>query len=247
MNSGLNILILEDDAIIGESIHMHLRSLGHTPYPPIDNVEAALSFIERNPIDMAILDIQVDGPQSGIDLAKKIDLKHKFPYLFLTAFTDDKTIGLVNMTQPSGYLVKPFRRSELKAAISLAVMRGSLLEDPHDQSSENKAKDQNHIFVNVGGEWNRIDTADILYLESAHVYTEIHTTTSKTITRKSMTEFVNELKQQGIIRIHRSRAVNLAHVTRFSKQTVYIQDLEFKVSASFRQALKERLKDSKQE
>lgn len=237
MNPGLKILILEDDAIIGESIHMHLRSLGHTPYPPIDNVEAAVSFIGRNKVDLAILDIQVNGHQTGIDLAQHIDEHHRFPYVFLTAFTDDRTLTQVNTTQPAGYLVKPFRRSELKAAISLAQLKGTQKKKVPNQEVINP-----HIFVNVGGEWERIDVRDILYLESAHVYTEIHTTEAKKVTRKSMTELVNELQDRGIMRIHRSRAVNLTHVTRFSKQTVHIRDLEFKVSSSFRQALNEKLK-----
>lgn len=237
MNPGLKILILEDDAIIGESIHMHLRSLGHTPYPPIDNVEAAMSFMERNKVDMAILDIQVNGHRTGVDLAKHIDEHHRFPYVFLTAFTDDKTLTNVNTTQPAGYLVKPFRRSELKAAISLAKLKDSQKNSAPDQDVSTQ-----HIFVNIGGEWERINVEDILYLESAHVYTEIHTIEAKKVTRKSMTELVDELHDRGIMRIHRSRAINLAHVTRFSRQTVHIEDLEFKVSASFRQALNERLK-----
>lgn len=236
MNPGLKILILEDDAIIGESIHMHLRSLGHTPYPPIDNVEAAMSFMERNKVDMAILDIQVNGHRTGVDLAQHIDEHHRFPYVFLTAFTDDRTLTNVNTTQPAGYLVKPFRRSELKAAISLAKLKDSQKNSAPDQNSSLQ-----HIFVNVGGGWDRINVEDILYLESAHVYTEIHTTEAKKVTRKSMTELVDELHDRGIMRIHRSRAINLAHVTRFSRLTVHIHDLEFKVSSSFRQALKERL------
>jgi DNA-binding LytR/AlgR family response regulator len=239
MNDHLRILIVEDDAIIGESIHMHLMSLGHLPYEPLDNVAEALKFSDEHPVDLAFLDIRLNDKKSGVDLAKLWDQKQAFPYIYLTAYTDDQTLNEVKKTEPSGFLVKPFRRNELKAAVAVASAVSKATPEKKDTAAHEPPKD--HIFVNVGGKWDRINIADILYLTSAHVYTEIHTSEGKKVTRTPLGKLVEQLNDHGIARVHRSSAVNLAHVHHFNRQIVRIGDVDFNISASYKTDLLKRL------
>ena len=125
MSKGLHIMIVEDDAVIGEGLHLQLRKLGHTPLPPARNLDRAHHLLDHNPIDVVMLDIHLQRGESGIDLAHHLDVERHIPYIYLTAYSDDRTLKEVAETHPSGYLVKPFRRAELKAALTLIAARKS--------------------------------------------------------------------------------------------------------------------------
>lgn len=246
MGQGLRIMIVEDDAVIGESLHLHLRQLGHSPLPPVRNLERARHLLTHNDIDAALLDIHLHRGDSGIDLARQLDQDRQIPYIYLTAYSDDRTLTEVSKTHPSGYLVKPIRRAELKAALTLVAARIAPVPRTVRTASRTgeirkRQREAPHIFVHSGGTWARIEIEDILFLESARVYTVIHTTSGEISTRKPLSEFVEELDRHGIMRIHRSHALNLAHITAFDRQAVAMGDRKFKVSATYRRAIHERL------
>ena len=245
MTEPMRILIVEDDAIIGESIHMHLTNLGHAPYPPVGTEEEAKAVMATREVDLAFLDIRLHEGDSGIELAKHIDGTNLCPYIFLTAYTDDRTLAEVGNTRPSGFIVKPFRKNDMKAAISIASLN-RMLQDPSEREStlpDSPLHEVNdHVFVNVGGNWERVDIADILYLVSAHVYTEIHTVHGKKTTRRPLSQLVDELDAAGILRIHRSMAVNLRRVEGFDSHSVRIGNEEFPISNSYKKQVKERMR-----
>ena len=244
MEEALRILIVEDDAIIGESIHMHLSELGHAPYTPVTSESEATKFMDSHPVDLALLDIRLEDGDSGIALAHHIDEKRDFPYIFLTAYTDDKTLAEVGATRPSGFIVKPFRKNDMKAAIAIASLNRQLAMETSTSPAAADAASQslpNHVFINVGGEWERVQIADILYLQSAHVYTEIHTVQGKKVTRRSLSQLVDDLEAHGILRIHRSMAVNLNRVSRYDSHSLQVGDQEFSISASCKRAVKDRM------
>lgn len=235
------ILIAEDDAIIAESIHMHLTALGHAPYQPVSNEAEAKKLLGNNEVDMAFLDIRLEGGDDGVALARHIDAHFEFPYVFLTAYTDDQTLADVGNVHPSGFIVKPFQKNELKAAIAVAsAMKKPEVKAPSVSKAPTGSHD--HIFVNIGGQWERVEISDILYLKSAHVYTEIHTTEGKKVTRRSLSQLVDELEAQDIIRVHRSIAVNLRRVSQFDSHVLRIDNQEFAISASYKRAVKEKIR-----
>lgn len=237
----LRILIVEDDAIIAESIHMHLTALGHAPYQPISNEAEAKKLLDEQEVDIAFLDIRLEDGDEGVALARHIEAHHDLPYIFLTAYTDDRTLAEVGEVRPSGFIVKPFQKNELKAAIAVA----SAMKKPKDKApatSPYMAGQEDHVFINIGGQWERVETADILFLKSAHVYTEIHTTSGKKVTRRSLSQLVEELEPHGIMRVHRSIGVNLRKVSMFDSHVLRIGDHEFAISASYKQAVKERMR-----
>ncbi len=192
MSKGLRIMIVEDDAVIGEGLHVQLRKLGHTPLPPVRNLDRAHHLLDHNPIDVVMLDIHLQRGESGIDLAHHLDAERHIPYIYLTAYSDDRTLKEVAETHPSGYLVKPFRRAELKAALTLVAARKSTSEPTASRPFQptmklrKPEKEAAHIFINVGGEWERLDIRDIRHLKSDRVYTEIHTVEGVRVTRRAL-------------------------------------------------------------
>jgi len=119
------IFILEDEALIAEDIASVLRSLDYNVVGICDSGDQALDMIASLKPDLAILDINVNGTLNGIDIAKVIRAKYKFPYVYLTSYSDSTTLDLVKPTMPYGYIVKPFTDSGLKSNVELALFKFS--------------------------------------------------------------------------------------------------------------------------
>lgn len=121
--SAPRILILEDEAIVAREIETTLCKLGYRIAGKTRNADEALDLLAGRPIDLALLDINIKGSRDGIDLARIIRQKYRYPFVFLSAYSDRETLEKVKETMPYGYIVKPFSRGELLTAIELALHR----------------------------------------------------------------------------------------------------------------------------
>ncbi|WP_020569810.1 response regulator transcription factor [Neolewinella persica] len=128
------ILIVEDEAIIATEIEFSLRKLGYQIVGKARNGDKALDLLASTKPDLALLDIDIQGTLSGIDLARIIRDKYNYPFVFLTAFSDRATLERVKDTMPYGYIVKPFNGGELLTTIELALHKYAAEQDggfPH--------------------------------------------------------------------------------------------------------------------
>jgi len=117
------IFILEDEALIAEEIASTLEILGYTVAGKSRSGDSALDKLASLQPDLALLDINVKGLMTGIDVAKIIREKYDFPYIFLTSYSDSATLEQVKPTMPYGYIVKPFTEQDLKSNIELALFK----------------------------------------------------------------------------------------------------------------------------
>ena len=121
MTQQLKILIVEDDPIIAQLIEHHLQEFGHQVLDIAHDSERALDLIHNLKPELVILDINIDGTKDGIDIATIMEDKYNVPYIFLTALSDQETLDRAANVKPLGYVVKPFKASNLKAAISIGI------------------------------------------------------------------------------------------------------------------------------
>jgi len=115
------IFILEDEALIAEEIASTLELLGYQVVGRARSADSALDKLKSLQPDLALLDINVKGIMTGIDVAKIIKEKYEFPYIFLTSYSDTATLEQVKPTMPYGYIVKPFTDKDLKSTIEIAL------------------------------------------------------------------------------------------------------------------------------
>lgn len=115
------ILVVEDDAIIADDIQNFLSEIGHQPLGPAYNKTMAEQLCKSHEIELALLDIHLDGSEDGIDLALWIRQNYTIPIIFLTAFSDSMTLEKVKEVHPEHYLVKPFNEPQLLVAIEIAM------------------------------------------------------------------------------------------------------------------------------
>jgi len=119
----INILIVEDEAIVALEIKRSILKMGFSVTNMARNHDDALySIKEKNP-DIILLDIHLKNSKDGIEIAKEVQKIANIPIIYLTAFSDDKTIGRAVQTNPVGYLVKPFKREDLKSILQLAIYK----------------------------------------------------------------------------------------------------------------------------
>src|SRR5208337_4652921 len=80
------------------------------------------SFAQKRP-DLILMDIKLGGKLDGVETARLVHERYRTPVVLLTAFADDETIARAKITQPFGYLIKPFEERELKISIEIALYR----------------------------------------------------------------------------------------------------------------------------
>ena len=124
--SNEKILIVEDEGIVILHIRKALENLGYT-VAGIANYgdDAIVKATEIRP-DLVLMDIVLKGVVDGIDAAEKIHAILNIPVIYLTAHADESTLQRAKVTEPFGYIVKPFRERDLQIAIEFALYKSRM-------------------------------------------------------------------------------------------------------------------------
>ncbi|AUC85962.1 DNA-binding response regulator [Polaribacter sp. ALD11] len=236
--SKVKVLVVEDEVIIADNICDALKDLGYEALEPAINYTEALATIEKEKPDIAILDIQLSGKKTGIDLARKIKEKNDFPFIFLTSNSDKHTIDLAKEVMPPAYLIKPFSKEELYSSIEIALHNfsnniGNVLED--------SLIIKDSLFVKNKGYFTKVSFKDILYLKSSHVYIEIMLEdTQKFVVRTSLNNILESL-DSSFVRVHRCYIINTKYLTQINHTLVKIKGEEIPVGRKYREDIVKRI------
>jgi signal transduction histidine kinase len=117
------ILVVEDEFIVAEDIAEKLRTLNYEVVDIVGSGEDAIEICQTSNPDLVLMDIVLLGDIDGIDAAETIWHQHSIPVVYLTAYADDNTLERAKLTEPFGYLLKPFQEKDLRAAIEIALSR----------------------------------------------------------------------------------------------------------------------------
>jgi PAS domain S-box-containing protein len=124
--SNAKILIVEDEKIVAKDIHHCLRRFGYEVTAIVSTGEEAIQkAIETKP-DLTLLDIRLHGETDGIVVAEQIREQLRIPVVYLTAYADEEMLRRAKLTEPFGYLVKPFGERELHSTIEMALHRHAM-------------------------------------------------------------------------------------------------------------------------
>ncbi|MBI5675929.1 MAG: PAS domain S-box protein [Nitrospirae bacterium] len=124
--SKATILVVEDESIVAEDIKTSLEKMGYAvPAVVSTGAEAIQKASELNP-DLVLMDIMLKDKMSGITAAGQIRSLFNIPVIYLTAYVDDDTLERAKLTEPFGYITKPFDDRELKGTIEIALYKSSI-------------------------------------------------------------------------------------------------------------------------
>ncbi len=113
------VMVVEDECIVALNLQRRLVRLGYEVPCVAASHDEAMRCVEETRPDLVLMDINISGDVDGIDTAAKI----KIPVIYLTAYSEEKTLQRARATRPYGYLVKPFSERELHATIQMALER----------------------------------------------------------------------------------------------------------------------------
>lgn len=123
-----SILVVENEARISCGIQSSLIRLGYDVPATAASPAEALKAVEVHRPDLIVMDVRLEEGTDGIAAAAAIRARHPTPIVFLTAHSDDATLNRAQEeAQPYGYLLKPYKDSELRAAIEIALKRHRLV------------------------------------------------------------------------------------------------------------------------
>jgi len=120
------ILVVEDESIVARNIQRTLQNLGYDVPCVVSSGQAAIQRTHQNKPDLVLMDIVLKGKIDGIEAAEQIRTRFNIPVVYLTAYTDDETLRRAKITEPFGYIVKPFQNRELKTVVEMALYKAKI-------------------------------------------------------------------------------------------------------------------------
>ena len=119
----IDILVIEDEALVALEIKQAIHKIGFNVIDMVTNYSDAMKSIQANNPDLILLDIHLQNSRDGIEIAESMKKFKNIPIVYLTAYADDDTMKRAMQTNPIGYLVKPFKREDLKSIIFLSLYK----------------------------------------------------------------------------------------------------------------------------
>ena len=116
-----HILVVEDEAIIAIDIVTQLRDLGYEPLGPATTGEQAIEMAGRLRPQLVLMDIHLGSQMDGITAAQEIRTQYEIPCVFLSAFTGEESQARAKLTDPAGYMAKPFTEYELRTVLAAVL------------------------------------------------------------------------------------------------------------------------------
>ncbi|MGB9979426.1 methanogen output domain 1-containing protein [Methanobacterium sp.] len=117
------ILVVEDESIVAMDIKHRLENMGYIVPAITSSGEEAVEKASETDPDLVLMDIVLKGEMDGIDAAQQIKDNLDIPVVYLTAYSDERTLKRAKITGPFGYIIKPFEDRELHSAIEVALYK----------------------------------------------------------------------------------------------------------------------------
>ncbi len=208
----LKIAIVEDEMITAESIKDMLEDLGYEVTGIYIRATKALEAILRDKPDLALLDINLKGEETGIWLAEELKMKYNIPYVFLTSYGDKATIEMATETNPYGYLLKPIEKQHLFASIEVAIKKFGELNAKEELPEFEGAVLKDALFIKDEYLLVKVQFQDIHFVKANGNYLEVQTESKKHLIKGTLSSFLEILPRDIFFQSHRSYLLNIEKI-----------------------------------
>lgn len=211
----INVLIIEDTPSESDALIKVLEENNYNVVGLATNHKDALTLFYNNKVDIAIVDIFLNGSPDGIAFAETINIvpNASKPFVFLTSSSDRQIFERAKLTKPFSYLMKPFNELELLYALELAVEKFYNQNDVFLSDEENTVISDEYLFIKKGKSLKKVFINDIIYIEVEEKYCNIITENEKFLILISLTKILELFDENLFSRTHRNFIVNLQKVT----------------------------------
>jgi DNA-binding LytR/AlgR family response regulator len=244
-----SVLVVEDESIVAKDIQNSLKKLGYT-VPSVENSgEDAIDAASQYRPDLILMDIMLKGDISGIDAAEQIKNRYHIPVIFLTAYADESTLSKAKVTEPYGYIIKPFKEIDLHTSIEMALYKHSKEQEVKKErdlySSIVLDKSvEDCIFVKSNSRLVKVKMNEIYFVEALKDYVIIYTKESKYTVHSTMKDMLTKLTSSEFLRVHRSYIVRVDKIVAIEQNNLVIEGDKkvIPVGGSYRDELHSRLR-----
>jgi two-component system, LytTR family, response regulator LytT len=240
----IKVLVVEDDLLTSQLIRKALSNSNYKIIAVVKSAINALDILDTTVIDIAIVDIQIDGEKNGIWLGKKIQHHYKLPFIYLSAEKNKGQVELAINSKPCGYLIKPFNKTQLITSIELAISKynsENFEQITKPKQTQDTDKWNTTIFIKSEQGHRSIRVSDILFIKSELKYIEIQTQERKYLIRYGLNEFLQILPKEYFFKVHRSYIVNVKRIEHIKSTFLEIADTQIPIGSKYREKLFESI------
>ncbi len=246
--SKINILVVEDESIVAKDIQNSLKKLGYSVMGTTPSGEQALKLMEETQPDIVLMDIMLKGSISGIEAAAQIKKKYDIPVIYLTAYADENTLNKAKVTEPHGYIIKPFKEVDLHTAIEVAIYKHGKEKEVKKErdmlySLVEGKEERGVVFVKSNSKMVKIRTKEIYFVEALKDYVIINTGNARYTVLSTMKNIEEKLSKLDFIRVHRSFIVLIDKIVAIDHNVLIMEDdkKEIPIGGSYKEELVGRL------
>jgi len=233
----IKILIAEDDPVVAKNLSITLEDRGYDILGISESGEELLQKVISQSPDLVIMDINLAGIMDGVEVTSLLKNKTNIPVLYLTSDRDRATLERAKLTNPDGYLIKPFDEDELVSAIEIAVHRHHVAEPTKESAIINES----HLFVKVRNRLEKVRFEEVRYLEANDIYSKLVTPQNKYVLSYSLKQLESRLPKSTFIRVHRSYMINVDHIDAIEDNYIIISDENIPIGKTYRDELMKRV------
>ena len=246
----INVLVVEDESIVSKDIQHSLKKLGYNVVGAASTGEKAIDLVGTENPDIILMDIMLKGDINGIEAAEVIKSSYAIPIIFLTAYADESTLSKAKITEPYGYILKPFKEIDLHTTIEMAIYKHGkeqqIVKERDLLYSLAGSKDggKDFIFVKTNSKLVKLKTDDIYYIEALKDYVVIHTNDTRYTIHSTMKDIEAKMGKEDFLRVHRSFIVRLDKISTIDYPNLMIEKMDkiIPIGGSYREDLNNRIK-----
>jgi PAS domain S-box-containing protein len=123
------VLVVDDERLVALDLSQTIGRFGFEVIGIASNGDEAVEMVAKLKPDIVLLDIFIGGNLDGVEVASKIREETDIPFIFVTASSDSATFERAKLTQPYGYIIKPFEEHAVYAAIETALYKSQAERD----------------------------------------------------------------------------------------------------------------------
>ena len=244
----INILVVEDESIVSKDIQQSLKKMGYNVVGAADTGEKAVDLAREHKPDIVLMDIMLKGDMSGIEATAKIKDTLDIPVIYLTAYADESTLGKAKVTEPYGYIIKPFKEIDIHTSVEMALykhQKDSDLQKERDllYSVVDQQSTPEIIFVKSNSRLVKLQTKDIYYVEALKDYVVINTLEKRYTIHSTMKDIQAKLPDSDFIRVHRSFIVRLDKIEAIEQPNLVLENdkKNIPIGGSYKEDLSNKL------
>ncbi|HMQ75214.1 MAG TPA: response regulator [Flavobacteriales bacterium] len=245
-----NVLVVEDESIVSKDIQHSLKKLGYNVVGAAATGEQAVKLAVEAQPDIILMDIMLKGEMNGIEAATQIRQETNIPVIFLTAYADESTLNKAKVTQPYGYIIKPFKEIDIHTSIEMALYKHKKEAEVLKERDllfnlvESQGSANDLLFVKSNSRLVKLRISDIYYIEALKDYVVINTLNARYTVHSTMKDIESKLPESEFARVHRSFIVRIDKIVAIEQPNLILENDKkvIPIGGSYKDDLSRRLK-----